>query len=473
MSLSLSGSTQPLSASDLGSTSGVSPPTGSPSTRALHPKPRASAGTPRPLVPGIVQSTTYLHRAVSDIDGPTYSRVGNPTVDHLEDVLGSLEDAPPAVAFSTGLAAETALFLALLRAGDHAVVGEAIYGGTVRLFRQVLSELGITCTFVDAADPDAVRAAVTARTKLVFIESPANPTLRLTDIAAVADAVHEARETVAPDIKLAVDNTFLTPVLQRPLDLGADISVYATTKQIEGHSVALGGAVVSRDHALLDRVRFIRKATGGIQTPFNAWLTTNGVKTLAVRIRQQSLHAQQIAEWLEVHPAVKRVNYPGLRGFPQAALARRQHLGGVHGNVVSFEVAGGSRAGVALLNSVKLCALVEHVGSVETLITHPASMTHADVPKEHRERVGLTDGLVRLSVGLEDPRDIISDLAQAIEAAAALRDPGIQSAPTPSGIGLHPLPGGAPDGRASAVSDKPLVTSANEARNGGAACLAR
>ncbi|MFM9957553.1 MAG: trans-sulfuration enzyme family protein [Phycisphaerales bacterium] len=446
MSFSNSDATRPLAIPDLGSTTGVSPPRPlSPSTRALHPTPRPTTGTPRPLVPGIVQSTTYLHRAVSDIDGPTYSRVGNPTVDHLEDVLGTLEDAPPAVTFSTGLAAETALFLALLRAGDHAVVGEAIYGGTVRLFRQVLSELGITCTFVDAADVSAVRAAITARTRLVFIETPANPTLRLTDIAAVADAVRGARESIAPEIRLAVDNTFLTPVLQRPLDLGADISVYATTKQIEGHSVALGGSVVSRDETLLERVRFIRKSTGGIQTPFNAWLTTNGVKTLAVRIKQQSLHAQQVAEWLAVHPAVKRVNYPGLHDFPQRELAHRQHKGNLHGNVVSFEIEGGTPAGIALLNGVKLCALVEHVGSVETLITHPASMTHADVPKEQRERVGLTDGLVRLSVGLEDPADIINDLAQAIEAAlgtsafgtSALRADSVS--PAQGGTDLRPV----------------------------------
>lgn len=407
--------------SNLAETSGVSPPV-SLATLALHPRlvgggesggggGEVGAGV-RSLVPGIVQSTTYLHEAVGKIEGPTYSRVGNPTVDHLEAMLGALEGALPAVTFSTGLGAETALFLALLRAGDHAVVGEAIYGGTVRLFRQVLSDLGVSCTFVDAADTSAVAAAITERTRLVFIESPANPTLRLTDIAGVAGV------TRAKGVTLAVDNTFLTPVLQRPLDLGADVCVYATTKQIEGHSVALGGAVTSRDAGLLERVRFVRKCTGGIQTPFNAWLTTQGVKTLAVRLKQQSLHAQQVAEWLSVHPLVARVNYPGLHDFPQAELARRQHRG-YHGNVISFEIEGGTEAGVRLLNAVRLCALVEHVGSVETLITHPASMTHADVPAEHRRRVGITDGLVRLSVGLEDPWDVIGDLARAIDAARA------------------------------------------------------
>jgi cystathionine beta-lyase/cystathionine gamma-synthase len=434
--------------SNLGSTSGVSPPV-SAATRALHPTPRGNGPAPRPLVPGIVQSTTYHHRAVGDIDGPTYSRVGNPTVDHLEDVLGGLEDALPAVTFSTGLAAETALFLALLRAGDHAVVGEAIYGGTVRLFRQILADLGIACTFVDAADVAAVKAAITPRTKLVFIESPANPTLRLTDIAAVASATKPA------GITLVVDNTFLTPVLQRPLDLGADVCVYATTKQIEGHSVALGGAITSRDAALIERVKFIRKATGGIQTPFNAWLTSQGIKTLTVRLKQQSSNAAHVAEWLAVHPAVRRVNYPGLSTFPQRELADRQHLG-AHGNVVSFEIEGGTQAGIDLLNSVKLCALVEHVGSVETLITHPASMTHADVPKEQRERVGLTDGLVRLSVGLEDPRDIIADLAQAIETAAVQ-----------GGTGFQPVSAGVP-----ALATASIPTAAVESK-GGAAWVTR
>jgi cystathionine beta-lyase/cystathionine gamma-synthase len=347
-------------------------------------------------------------------------------VDEVEEVLGALEDAPPSVCFGTGLAAETALFLALLRAGDHAVVGDAIYGGTVRLFRQVLSELGITSTFVDSSDVAAVARAITPRTKLVFIETPANPTLKLTDIAAVAEVCKRA------GVPLAVDNTFLTPVLQRPLDLGADISVYSTTKHIEGHSTALGGAITSRDTKLLERVRWIRKCTGGIIAPFNAWLTVRGLKTLALRLREQSKNAQRVAEWLAEHPAVQRVHYPGLDGFPQAELARKQHLGtggqSLHGGVISFELTGGTQAGIDLLNGVKLCSLVEHVGSVETLITHPASMTHADVPSEHRRAVGIADGLVRLSVGLEDPEEVIADLAQAI-GAATVSGPGTEAQP--------------------------------------------
>lgn len=382
-------------------------------TIALHGRrePRRKSG---PLVGAIAQSTTWAHRAVGECDGPTYARVGNPTVDELELVLGALEDAPPAACFASGLAAETALFLALLRDGDHAVVGEAIYGGTVRLFRQVLAPLGIVATFVDSSDPGAVASAITPRTKLVFIETPANPTLRLTDISAIAKIARFAR------VPLAVDNTFLTAVIQRPLDLGADISVYSTTKHIDGHSCALGGAIVSRDPDLLERIRFIRKATGNIQAPFNAFLTTRGVKTLPLRIRAHSEAALEVARVLAADPRVERVHYPGLPDFPQAALAARQHTGGLHGGVVTFEPKGGKEAGRALLNAVKLCTLAEHVGSIETLITHPATMTHADVPIEQRLRVGITDGLVRLSVGLEDPAQIIADLDQALDAAAAV-----------------------------------------------------
>jgi cystathionine beta-lyase/cystathionine gamma-synthase len=365
-------------------------------------------------VGGIVQSTTFLQQTVNQ-PGHSYSRVSNPSVDELEAVLGQLEGALPAVCFGTGLAAETALFLALLKAGDHAVVGEAIYGGTVRLFRQILSDLGITCTFVDSCNTTAIAKAITPRTKLVFVETPSNPTLRLTDIAAIAAITKKA------GVLLVVDNTFLTPVLQRPLDLGADITVYSTTKHIEGHSTALGGSITSRNKEVIDRVRFIRKCTGGIQAPFNSWLTLRGIKTLPLRLKEQSRNAQVVAEWLTAHPSVERVHYPGLQGFEQSEIASRQHIGGFHGGVIAFELLGGTQAGIDLLTSAKLCRLVEHVGSVETLITHPASMTHADVPPEHRRRVGIADGLVRLSVGLEEPSDIIADLDQAIAAASETR----------------------------------------------------
>jgi cystathionine beta-lyase/cystathionine gamma-synthase len=392
------------------------------STVALHGA-EPTSRRPGPLVPGVVQSTTWVQREVGVCDGPTYARVGNPSVDELEGVLGALEDAPPAVCFASGLAAETALFLTLLKAGDHAVVGDAIYGGTVRLFRRVLADLGVQASFVDTTDPAAVAAAITPRTRLVFIETPANPTLVLTDIAAVA------RVTRAAGVTLAVDNTFLTGVLQRPLELGADVSVYSTTKHIDGHSTSLGGAIVSRDESLLERVRFVRKATGAIQAPLNAWLTRQGVKTLPLRLRAQSAAALTVARYLKGHPLVERVHYPGLASFPQAGLAARQHLG-AHGGVVTFEPVGGAAGGRAVLNAVRLCRLVEHVGSVETLITHPATMTHGDVPPEQRRRVGITDGLVRLSVGLERVDDIVEDLDRALAAAGevARGDRGVEGA---------------------------------------------
>lgn len=380
------------------------------STVALH------AGRPRgqgkALVSGIVQSTTFHQESVGEQVEYAYSRVSNPTVSELELALGELEEALPAVTFSTGLAAETALFFALLEAGDHIVVGQAVYGGTIRLVQQLLSKLGITHTFVDSTDTLAVGEAITKSTKLVFIESPSNPLLVLTDISAVA------RVCKAAGVPLAVDNTFLTPVLQRPLDLGADISVYSTTKHIEGHSSALGGAIVSRDDKFLERLRFVRKSTGGIQTPFNAWLTAKGLRTLPLRLRHQSNNALTVARWLKGHEGVATVNYPGLESFPQRELARKQHLGNFHGGVISFELKGGVRATKVFLRSVQLCALVEHIGGLETLITHPATMTHGDVPKAQREAFGISDGLVRISVGIEDSAEIIGDLERAIDAAS-------------------------------------------------------
>jgi cystathionine beta-lyase/cystathionine gamma-synthase len=363
------------------------------------------------LITPLVQSTTFL------TGGPhAYSRVSNPTVSALEHELGALESAPPAVAFSTGLAAETAVFLTLLKQGDHAIIGRGVYGGTVRLFRQVLSNLGIEADFVDTADPRSIERAIQPTTKLVLIESPTNPTLELADIAAIA-AITKPRA-----IALIVDNTFLTPVIQRPLDLGADICIVSTTKHIEGHSTALGGAVTSRNESFLERLRFIRKATGAIQTPFQAWLTSRGLKTLPLRIRQHSENALLLALALQKNPAIKRVNYPGLDSFPQRDLARRQHTDAegrtFHGGVISFELEGGIETGREFLKHLRLCQLVEHVGSVETLVTHPATMTHADVPPEQRRAAGITDGLIRLSVGLENPKDILADLIQAIACAA-------------------------------------------------------
>ena len=354
----------------------------------------------------IYQSTTYHQQAVGVHKGFTYSRAANPTVAALEAALGALEETPPAVCFATGMAAISTLFLAVLQAGDHVVVGDVVYGGTVRLFQQILTNFRVDVTFVDSSDALAVARAIRPNTRLVFIETPANPTLKLTDIAAVANVAHAA------GVKLAVDNTFLTPVLQRPLELGADITLLSTTKYIEGHNSTVGGSIATRDEALLERLRIVRKTLGCIQSPQESWLTLRGLKTLPLRLQQHSANAQRVAQWLEQNPKVARVYYPGLASFPQFSLAQKQqHL---PGGMLAFELKGGTEDGIRLMNTVRLCLLAENLGAVETLITHPVSMTHSDVPRETRERTGITDGLVRLSVGLENPADIIADLESAL-----------------------------------------------------------
>ena len=259
----------------------------------------------------IYQSTTYHQVAVGVHKGFTYSRAANPTVSALESALGALEDTPPAVCFATGMAAIATLFLATLKSGDHVVVSDVVYGGTVRLFQQVLSNFDVEASFVDTSDPGAVEQAIKANTRLVFIETPANPTLKLTDIDAIARISHAA------GIKLAVDNTFLTPVLQRPLELGADITLLSTTKYIEGHNSTVGGSIATRDEVLLERLRLIRKTLGCIQSPQESWLTLRGLKTLPLRLQQHCSSAQKIAEWLEQHPKVARVHFPGLASFPR------------------------------------------------------------------------------------------------------------------------------------------------------------
>jgi cystathionine beta-lyase/cystathionine gamma-synthase len=377
-------------------------------TRLIHGGAGPDPSTGAILTP-IHQVTTYVQQAVGVHKGFTYTRSGNPTVQALEQVLAAAEGTSErAVAFSTGMAATTALFLSELAAGDHVVCGAVVYGGTVRLLRQLLQKFDVRATFVDATDPQRVADAIEPRTKLVFVETPANPTLVLTDIAAVARLTRGRA-------RLVVDNTFLTPALQRPLELGADAVLYSTTKFIEGHNTTVGGAVLSNDAPFLDRLRFVQNAVGFSQAPFEAWLTVRGLQTLPLRMKRHSENAQRVAEQLERHPQVKVVHYPGLASFPQAELARRQQRSG--GGVLSFEVHGGVEAGIAVLNAVELCALAENLGAVETLITHPASMTHADVPREDRLRAGITDGLIRLSVGLEDPDDVIADLDRALEAA--------------------------------------------------------
>jgi cystathionine beta-lyase/cystathionine gamma-synthase len=376
-------------------------------TLALHAGAYPDPATGALLTP-IYQSTTYVLEAVGSDKGFTYSRTANPTVSALERRLAALEGAAHASCFGTGLGATTALALALLQAGDRAVLSDVVYGGTVRLFQKILAKFGVESEFVDAADPAAWEEALRRPARLVFIETPANPTLKLTDIEVVAQFAHDAGAVVV------VDNTLLTPVLQRPLDLGADIVLHSTTKFIEGHNATLGGALITRNAELHEKMTFLRNAIGAIQSPFNAWLTLQGVKTLPLRMERHSANALRVARFLESHPRVTRILYPGLESFPQHALALRQQGSG--GALMAFEVEGGTEAGIRVMNGVRLCALAENLGAAETLVTHPASMTHAAVPVEQRLATGITDGLIRISVGLENPDDVIADLRRALEA---------------------------------------------------------
>jgi cystathionine beta-lyase/cystathionine gamma-synthase len=377
-------------------------------TKQIHAGVEPDPTTGAILTP-IYQSTTFVQPSVDDYmaRGFTYSRSGNPTVKALEVKLAALEGGASAAAFGTGMAATTALMMALLNAGEHAVLSDVVYGGTHRLATQVLNRFGLAFDFVDTADPQHVANAIRPNTRLIFTETPANPTLKLTDLAAVSEIA------TARGIPHAVDNTFLTPYYQRPLELGADLVVHSTTKYFDGHNATVGGAVISKTAELHEQIAFVQNATGTIMSPMVAYLTMQGTKTLTERLDRQSDNAMQIARFLESHPKVEQVRYPGLESFPQHDLAKRQASG--FGAMIWFEVEGGVDAGKKLMDSVRLWTLAENLGSVESLVTHPVTMTHAGIPREERLRVGILDGLVRLSVGLEDPADLIEDLAEALE----------------------------------------------------------
>ncbi|QDV06436.1 Cystathionine beta-lyase [Planctomycetes bacterium Poly30] len=365
------------------------------------------------VVAPIHQTTTFAQAGLGGDLGFTYSRAGNPTVAALEEALGALEGAPPAVCHKTGMAAITALFLGVLQGGDRVAIARAVYGGTVRLAREILDPLGIEATFFDPTDAESVDAALAGAPRLVFIETPANPTLELVDVAAIA-----AR---AAGALLAVDNTFQTPLGLQPLELGADVSVYSTTKFIEGHDATLGGALVARDEALLTRLRRITKSVGSTQSPFEAWLTLRGLTTLPLRYEQHCESALVVAEALEAHPFTETVRHPGLASFPQRELAEQQHRFGrriqLHGGIVTLQIRGGFDAAVRFLGSLRLVLVAENLGAPGTLATHPASMTHGDVPADQRKAAGIDEGLVRLSIGLEDPADLIADLCRALDAS--------------------------------------------------------
>lgn len=380
------------------------------STEQIHAGVEPDPVTGAILTP-IHQSTTYVQESVDQYlaKGYSYSRSSNPTVRALEHKLAKLERGADCCTFATGMAAINATLLALLNAGDHAVVSDVAYGGTYRLCTKVFSRFGVDFTFADTSDPDAVESSIRENTRLILTETPANPTLKLTDVAAISKVAK------THGIPHAVDNTFLTPYYQRPLDLGADLSIHSTTKYLDGHNATVGGAVVSAIGDMDERIRFVQNATGTIMSPMVAWLTLQGCKTLSVRMDGQSENAMKIARMLESHPKVERVCYPGLESFSQHALAKSQATG--FGAMLWFEVEGGVSAGKRLMDALELWSLAENLGSVESLVTHPVTMTHADVDEAERKRVGITDGLVRLSTGLEDAEDLIADLQQALEQA--------------------------------------------------------
>jgi len=392
--------------------------------RPIHPEPALATvgvhgGLPPEAVTGailppIFQTTTFVQEGVGGSPGSgagnayTYSRAHNPTVTALETALAAFEGLPHARAFATGMAAITTLALAALDGGGHVVCSDVVYGGTVRLLDRVLAPLGVAVSYVDTADAEAVAAALRDETKLVLVETPANPTLKLTDLAAVAAATRHH-----PAL-LAVDNTFLTAALQRPAEHGADVVVYSTTKYVEGHNSTLGGALALSDRRLLERVDLVRKTTGSIQSPLQAWLTLKGLKTLTLRMERHAASAAEIADWLAGRREVANVHYPFHRSFAQRELALRQQAAG--GGIVSFELVGGVAAAERFCAALRLCRLAETLGATETLVTHPATMTHGDVPAERRRATGIGDGLIRLSVGLEAPRDLVADLDAALTA---------------------------------------------------------
>lgn len=356
----------------------------------------------------IFQSTTFVQESVDDYMGKgfSYSRAGNPTVRALEEKLTALEGGVDATAYGSGMAATVAVFLALLEAGDHIVVADVVYGGTYRFAHQFLTKFGVGVSFVDTSDIAAIEAAVNSETKMVFTETPANPTLKVTDLAAVS-ALCRTR-----DLLHVTDNTFLTPYYQRPFELGADVVIHSTTKFLDGHNATLGGAVVVNDAALQEKIEFARISAGLVMSPMVAWLTLQGTKTLSARMDAQSANAMAVADFLQTHDKVDYVNYPGLPDHPQHDLSSKQASG--YGAMVCFEVSGGVEAGKRLMDSIDLWSLAENLGSVESLITHPVTMTHGAVPRAERIAAGITDGLVRLSVGLEDVEDLIDSLDRAL-----------------------------------------------------------
>ena len=356
------------------------------------------------IITPIYQTSTYVQEALGKHKGYEYARTQNPTRSALEANLAAIENGRAAFAFASGMAA-TGAVMTLLKAGDHVVVTDNTYGGTYRLFERVLRKYQFDFTYVDTSDLQAIEDAIRPETRMLFLETPTNPVLRLTDLAAACQIAH------ARDVMVVVDNTFASPAIQRPIDFGADLVVHSTTKFLNGHSDSVGGIVVAVRDVDIEWLKFIQNAEGAILGPMDAWLVLRGTKTLALRMERHNSSTQVLAEYLAAHPKVTRVYYPGLPTHPQHDLARRQMRG--FGGLIAFELGSLERART-LLNNVRLMSLAESLGGVETLISHPASMTHASVPPERRLQVGLTEDMVRISVGIEDVDDLKEDLEQAL-----------------------------------------------------------
>ena len=360
------------------------------------------------IIPPIYSTATYVLDEVGVDKGFDYTRSSNPTRQVLENNLAAIEGGAHGISFASGMSAVDTC-LKTLNSGDHVVCTDDVYGGVTRLFNQVLSRHGIAVTYVDSSQPETVRQAVRPETKMLWIETPTNPLLKVTDLAAMSEIAKEH------GLVFAVDSTFATPVFLRPLEYGADIVMHSTTKYLSGHNQIIGGIIVTNRDDIRDQLKFLQKSVGAVSSPFDCWLTLLGVKTLHLRMERHAANAQRVAEFLEAHPKVARVIYPGLASHAQHEIAKAQMSG--FSGMISFELTGGIPAGKTMMNSVELCGLAESLGAVETMITHPATMTHVDVPVEERHARGLTDGLVRLSVGIEDADDIIADLEQALDKA--------------------------------------------------------
>ena len=378
------------------------------STKVIHvgEEPNLKEGGSGDVAVPIHLSSTFARK---DVDKPTggyeYSRSGNPTRDALEKRLAALENAKYGLAFGSGLGAETTVVLSLLKKGDHVIGFDDLYGGTKRLFNKSLSGFGLEFTYVDARHVNEVEKAIRPNTKMIWLESPTNPLMKLCDIEAIVK-IAKAR-----GILTVVDNTFMSPYFQNPLDLGADIVVHSTTKYLGGHSDVVGGAVMLSDEEAYQKIKFNQNAIGTVPSPFDCYLVLRGIKTLAVRMERHGANGQKIAEFLESHPKVRKVNYPGLASHPQHELAKRQMSG--YGGMISFELDGGLEEAKKFLASLEIFALAESLGGVESLIELPSRMTHASVSPEERAKIGIADSLIRISVGIEDADDLIEDLKQA------------------------------------------------------------